>query len=91
MFSIMGFILLTLFGGYAIYFPELFPTKLRATGTGFCYNVARYVSAFAPLLFGKLSGLYGPQKAALFVSVIFILGLLVIPMAPETKGKKLPE
>lgn len=91
MFSIMGFMLLTLFGGYAIYFPELFPTKLRATGTGFCYNVARYVSAFAPLLFGKLSGLYGPQKAALFVSAIFILGLLVIPMAPETKDKKLPE
>ena len=36
---IMGFCQLALFGGYAIYFPELFPTRLRSTGTSFCYNV----------------------------------------------------
>ena len=90
-FPMMGFILLMIFGGYAIYFPEMFPTRLRATGTGFCYNVARYVSAFAPYLFGKLSATYGIQKAALLVSAVFILGLMIMPFAPETKDKPLPE
>ena len=45
MIPIMGFCQLTLFGGYAIYFPELFPTRLRSTGTSFCYNVGRLVAA----------------------------------------------
>ncbi len=91
LFPIMGFFLLTIFGGYAIYFPELFPTRLRATGTGFCYNVARYLAAAAPFLFGQISATYGIQKAALFVSSFFILGMLILPFAPETKGKPLPE
>ena len=45
---IMGFCQLSLFGGYAIYFPELFPTRLRSTGTSFCYNVGRLVAAAGP-------------------------------------------
>lgn len=91
LFPIMGFCLLTIFGGYAIYFPELFPTRLRATGTGFCYNVSRYLAAAAPFFFGQLSATYGIQMAALFVSSFFILGMMVLPFAPETKGKPLPE
>ncbi len=91
LFPLMGLFLLTIFGGYAIYFPELFPTRLRATGTGFCYNVSRYLAAAAPFLFGQLSATCGVQMAALFVSSFFILGMLVLPFAPETKGKPLPE
>ena len=49
MIPIMGFCQLALFGGYAIYFPELFPTRLRSTGTSFCYNVGRLVAAAGPL------------------------------------------
>ncbi|HUW62541.1 MAG TPA: MFS transporter [Candidatus Bathyarchaeia archaeon] len=93
-YPVMGFILLTLFGGYAIYFPELFPTRLRATGTGFCYNVARYLSAAAPMLFGALSGQFKGEmwKAASIMSIVFVIGLVVVlPFAPETKGKPLPE
>ena len=41
MIPLMGFTQLALFGGYAIYLPELFPTRLRSTGTSFCYNVGR--------------------------------------------------
>ncbi len=44
MIPLMGFCQLALFGGYAIYFPELFPTRLRSTGTSFCYNVGRFVA-----------------------------------------------
>ena len=91
LFALMGFSLLILFGGYAVYFPELFPTRLRSTGTGFCYNVARFISAFAPMLLGGLATAYGLQKAVLMVSSVFILGLLVMPFAPETKDRPLPE
>ena len=48
MIFVMGFCQLALFGGYAIYFPELFPTYLRSTGTSFCYNVGRFVAAVGP-------------------------------------------
>ena len=42
MIPLMGFAQIALFGGYAIYFPELFPTRLRSTGTSFCYNSGRF-------------------------------------------------
>lgn len=90
LFALMGLILLTLFGGYAIYFPELFQTRFRATGTGFRYNVTRFLAAAAPMLFSALSGAYCIQNAALFVSAVFLLGLMIMPFAPETKGKPLP-
>ena len=68
MIPIMGFCQLTLFGGYAIYFPELFPTRLRSTGTSFCYNVGRLVAALGPFTLGVLDrvgvqGLPGPTAA----------------------------
>src|SRR5262249_47156221 len=55
MIPLMGFCQLALFGGYAMYFPELFPTRLRATGTSFCYNVGRLVAAVGPALLGLLT------------------------------------
>lgn len=58
MMPIMGFCVLMVFGGYAIYFPELFPTRLRSTGTGFCYNVARYLAASGPMLLPVFASLY---------------------------------
>jgi MFS family permease len=99
MIPIMGFCQLALFGGYAIYFPELFPTRLRSTGTSFCYNVARFVAASGPTLLGLLSrDVFGgfPQPlplryAGITMCAIFLLGLAVLPFAPETQGKPLPE
>lgn len=97
MIPIMGFCQLALFGGYAIYFPELFPTHLRSTGTSFCYNVGRFVAACGPLTLGSLSkyvfaSYNEPMRpAAVWMSVIFVMGLLALPFAPETKGRPLPE
>ena len=97
MIPIMGFCQLALFGGYAIYFPELFPTHLRSTGTSFCYNVGRFVAASGPLALGALSkfvfsGYTEPMRpAGVTMSAIFLLGLFALPFAPETKGKPLPE
>ena len=102
MVPLMGFFQLSIFGGYAIYFPELFPTRLRSTGTSFCYNVGRFVAAFGPFTLGKLIrhvyGGYAAQGAALpfryagvTMCAIFLIGLIALPFAPETKGKPLPE
>lgn len=97
MIPIMGFCHLALFGGYAIYFPELFPTYLRSTGTSFCYNVGRFVAASGPLALAALqtyafSKYDEPMRAAgVTLSTIFLLGLVALPFAPETKGKPLPE
>jgi MFS family permease len=96
---IMGFCQLALFGGYAIYFPELFPTRLRSTGTSFCYNVGRLVAAVGPLTLGLLtSQVFGgypdpmPSRlAGVTMCAVFLLGLLALPFAPETRGQPLPE
>ena len=100
MLPIMGFCQLALFGGYAIYFPELFPTRLRSTGISFCYNVGRYVAAAGPFALGMLTTRVfstangyteGIRYAGVAMCSIFLLGLIVLPFAPETRGQPLPE
>jgi len=97
MIPLMGFTQLALFGGYAIYLPELFPTRLRSTGTSFCYNVGRLVAAVGPLALGLLTsrvyaGYDEPMRyAGVTMCLVFLIGLAALPFAPETKGKPLPE
>jgi MFS family permease len=97
MIPLMGACQLALFGGYAIYLPELFPTRLRSTGTSFCYNVGRIVAAFGPLALGLLtSRVYANQVdpmryAGVTMCLVFLVGLATVPFAPETKGRPLPE
>jgi MFS family permease len=101
MILVMGFFQLSLFAGYAIYFPEIFPTHLRSTGTSFCYNVGRYVAAFGPVLFGLLTSrvFTGPgyeaplnwRYAGMSMSAIFLVGIVALLFADETKDRPLPE
>lgn len=97
MLPLMGFAQLAVFAGYSIYFPELFPTRLRGTGVGFCYNTVRYLAAPFPMLMGYLttnvfSGSAEPfRTAAMVMSIVYLLGIVALIWAPETKGQPLPE
>src|SRR5688500_2964071 len=94
MLPLMGFCQLSLFGGYAIYFPELFPTSLRSTGVSFCYNVGRFVAAVGPTILGYLTANVfegNLRHGGMAMCAVFLLGLFVLPFAPETRGLALPE
>jgi hypothetical protein len=91
MLPMMGFAQLAVFAGYSIYFPELYPTRLRGTGVGFCYNTVRYLAAPAPILLGYLATGFSFRTAAMMMSVIYVLGMVALIWAPETKGEPLPE
>jgi len=96
---ILGFCALAPFSAYCVYFPELYPTRLRATGVGFCYNCARIFAAVAPISLGSLAGILaarhgetvGFRLAASIVACIYVTGLIGLLIAPETRGKPLPE
>ncbi|MCL2624531.1 MAG: MFS transporter [Planctomycetaceae bacterium] len=97
MTPMLGFCILSIFGGYAIYFPELFPTHLRSTAVSFCYNIGRFIAATGPFGLGLLTAYVfhwaeEPLRyAGAAMSVTFILGIIFTWMGPETKGKPLPE
>jgi len=94
----LGFCQLGVFSLYAIYFPELFPTSLRSTGTSFCYNVGRYVAAIGVAIQGYFALQQQSSKSietlrmiGSWTAAVYLLGLIALPFAPETKGKPLPE
>jgi MFS family permease len=89
---ILGFFNNGIFSGFPIYLPELYPTALRATGAGFCFNAGRVLASASPFLTGWLVATLGSfGRAASTVALIYLLGLLVLLFAPETKGRRLPD
>ena len=92
---VFGFFTLGMHAGYAIYFPELFPTRLRGTGAGFCFNVVRCVVIPVLLLFGWLQSFWPPGEAlpaaVLVLSGLFLVGAVLLIWCPETCGQPLPE
>ena len=89
---ILGFFNNGIFSGFPIYLPELYPTALRATGAGFCFNAGRVLASAAPFLTGWLVTTLGTfGRAASMVALIYLVGLVVLLFAPETKGRRLPD
>lgn len=97
LFFIAGLFTSGIYSGYTIYFPELFPTRVRATGASFCYNVGRVVAAPGPILMGWLTGALAASVpagqtvayAGAIMAGVYALGFLVIPFLPETQGADL--
>ena len=85
---VLGFFTNGIFSGFPIYLPELFPTRIRATGSGFCFNIGRVLAAGGPFLTGYLVTQLGSfAHAASTVALIYVAGLGVLLFARETRGQ----
>ena len=92
MVGLAGAVTAAFYGWLPLYLPELFPTRVRATGQGIAYNFGRIAAAGGALAGSQLVaywGDYGRMGAA--ISLVYVVGLFVIWLAPETRGKPLPE
>jgi len=89
---IYGFFVLGGFGTFAVYLPELFCTRNRATGQGFCWNAARILTAAGPVATGAIVNALGSAPAAgAMMTAIYIVGFVAIWFGPETKGAPLQD
>lgn len=90
---VLGFCTLSMHAGFAIYFPEMFPNHLRSTGAGFCFNAGRLVASPVLVFSGWLKAQPGLslQTAIALMGLLFLIGMAVVLMLPETKDRPLPE
>jgi MFS family permease len=92
---VVGAFTASFYGWLPLYLPELFPTRVRATGQGFAFNFGRIIAAGGALTMGFLMservspGSYA--KAGAIITLIYVAGMMVIWLAPETRGQPLPE
>jgi MFS family permease len=90
----MGFVgacTASFYGWLPLYLPELFPTRIRATGQGLSFNFGRILAAGGALIQGDLVKDENYAGAGAIVTLVYALGLVLIWLAPETKGKPLPD
>jgi MFS family permease len=99
MMALMGAAQFGTLAGFSIYLPELFPSRLRSTGVSFCYNLGRFAAAggsfFSAALATSVYGHYGSPLTERYSAVtmcgIFLVGIIAVIWAPETKDRPLPE
>ncbi len=88
-----GGVTASFYGFFPLYFPELFPTSVRATGQGFAFNFGRILAAIGGLQTANIMGLFGGSfpKAGSILTVIYLVGVGLVWLGPETKGDGLGE
>ncbi len=93
MVGVVGMTTAAFYGWLPLYLPELFPTRVRATGQGLSYNTGRILSAASALGAGHIVSFYGGRYAYMCgtITLVYIIGMVLIWLGPETKGKPLPE
>ncbi len=81
------------YGLFPLYFPELFPTAVRATGQGFALNFGRIIAAVGGLQTAALMNFFGGSfpKAGSVLVAIYVVGVVIVWLGPETKGRPLPD
>ena len=89
--SVFGFFTCGIHAGYAVYFPELFPDHLRATGSGICFNGGRILAAPMMWLSGWVKSDIDLRLAIVLMGGLYLVGAFLLLFLPETKGKPLPE
>lgn len=91
--TLVGFFSAAFFGWLPLYLPELFPTRVRATAQGLAFNFGRILAAIGTWNMGAIMGLFDNSyaRAGMAISLVYALGMFLIWLAPETKGKPLPE
>jgi MFS family permease len=89
---IFGGVSAAFYGFFPLYLPELFPTRVRATGQGFSYNFGRIIAAVGGLQTATFIALFDGDfaTAGSVMSAIYLIGIVLIWFAPETKGRPLP-
>jgi MFS transporter, SHS family, sialic acid transporter len=90
---LVGGLTASFYGWLPLYLPELFPTRLRATGSGFAFNAGRLLAAAGTMGAGALLNSFHEDYAKMcsVISLVYVLGMVLIWFAPETKGRPLPE
>lgn len=80
------------YGFFPLYFPELFPTAVRATGQGFSFNFGRIVAAIGGLQTATLMRAFDGSfaQAGSVMAAIYVVGLFIIWLGPETRDRELP-
>jgi MFS family permease len=89
----IGLSVFGVFGSFTYYLPELFPTRVRGTGAGFCYNIGRVFASVGPFIVGSISarGTSAAVDVLFFVGFIPLLGLAFMPWVIETRGRALTD
>ena len=91
MYFVIGLSVFGVFGSFTYYLPELFPTRLRGTGAGFCYNIGRVLAAVGPFLVGAAAARGVAMQAIFWVGFVPLAALLLVPFYIETRGQVLAD
>ena len=96
MYFPIGLTVFGVFGSFTYYLPELFPTRLRATGAGFTYNSGRFIAAIGPFLVGSIAAsgtnsLDTAMRVLFWIGIVPIIGIMLLPLVIETKGQELAD
>jgi MFS family permease len=88
---VMAFFVNGMHAGYAVWFPELFPARLRATGSGICFNGGRVLAASGLAFSGWLKGRVDLPIAVVCIAGVYVVGIVAATLLPETRDAGLPE
>jgi MFS family permease len=91
LYFVIGVPVFGIFGAFPFYLPELFPTRLRASGAGFCYNIGRLIAAIGPFVVGTVAAKGAALQAIFYVGFVPLIGLLFVPFFIETRGRALQD